>query len=167
MLRRLAIIGLAGLASLATLGFAGSALADHPGGGGTPLSATLTGANECKLVSGAVVCGVGSATGTGTAELRLNSGQEEICAVLSVSGLEAGERSVGAHIHPGAAGQIGGVLVPLPTPTSGSSSGCVPADRETIKAIRANPSAYYVNVHSLPSFGPGAVRGQLSGPGGS
>ena len=25
------------------------------------------------------------------------------------------------------------------------------------------PEDYYVNVHTLPDFGPGAVRGQLSG----
>ena len=29
-------------------------------------------------------------------------------------------------------------------------------------AIAANPSAYYLNVHSFPSFNPGAIRSQLS-----
>jgi hypothetical protein len=41
----------------------------------------------------------------------------------------------------------------------GSNTGCtVDPDAD---AIVANPSVYYVNVHSLPSFGPGAIRGQL------
>jgi len=34
-------------------------------------------------------------------------------------------------------------------------------DRGLIKAIRKDPSAYYVNVHSQPNFPDGAVRGQL------
>jgi hypothetical protein len=42
-------------------------------------------------------------------------------------------------------------------------SGCTEdVDPDLIKAIRKNPEAYYVNVHSLPDFPGGAVRGQLS-----
>jgi hypothetical protein len=40
-------------------------------------------------------------------------------------------------------------------------SGCVEdVDAELIKAIRQDPSAYCVNVHSRPDFPGGAVRGQ-------
>jgi hypothetical protein len=43
-----------------------------------------------------------------------------------------------------------------------SVSGCAQnVDPELIKAIRQNPTAYYVNVHSRPNFPGGAVRGQL------
>jgi hypothetical protein len=46
---------------------------------------------------------------------------------------------------------------------TGATSGCVQGvDRSLIKAIRKEPSAYYVNVHSTPGFEAGAVRGQLS-----
>ena len=42
-------------------------------------------------------------------------------------------------------------------------TGCVQdVDADLLKAIRQNPSAYYVNVHSRPDFTGGAVRGQLS-----
>jgi hypothetical protein len=34
-------------------------------------------------------------------------------------------------------------------------------DADLIKAIRHDPSAYYVNLHSQPNFPGGAVRGQL------
>ena len=165
---RLSLLAACALAALAVVG---TAAADHPGGGGTPFFATLTGPNECRVVSGTVVCGtVGHPTATGTAELRLNSGQEEICGDINVVGLTGADTVVGAHIHPGAAGQIGPVLVPLITPTKTSpttavSSGCGFAPREVIKAIRKNPENFYVNVHTLPGFGPGAVRGQLCGPG--
>jgi hypothetical protein len=140
------------LATSSALVFVGSASADHPGMGGTPLFATLTGANEVPLP--------GHPTATGTASLRLNSGQEEICGRITTVGLEALTIS-GAHIHPGAAGQAGGVLVPLNELVNHPTGTCVDAPRAVIKRIRKNPANFYVNVHALPGFGPGAIRGQL------
>ncbi len=43
---------------------------------------------------------------------------------------------------------------------SGVSFGCVSASADVIAAIRANPSNYYVNVHTT-DFPDGAIRGQL------
>lgn len=140
-------------ATFSALAFAGTASADHPGMGGTPFSATLIGANEFP--------GPGHPTATGTASLRLNSGQEEICGRITTSGLGAPLAISGAHIHPGAAGQSGGVLVPLNTLVDHPTGTCVPAPRAVIKQIRKNPANFYVNVHALPGFGPGAIRGQL------
>jgi hypothetical protein len=37
----------------------------------------------------------------------------------------------------------------------------VTADRDLILAIMRDPDNYYVNVHSVPDFPAGAVRGQL------
>ncbi len=138
-------------------GSAGRVAADHPGGGGSKLSTTLTGAEEVKLVGGQLVTNQGDLDGSGTADLRLNSGQEEICFELNAVGIEP---AGAAHIHIGPAGQNGRVVVGLLPPTTGSSSGCVHADRELIKAIRSNPENYYVNVHNQP-FPGGALRGQL------
>ena len=154
------------LALLFALVLAGAAvvqpvLADHPGGGGAPFTATLTGPAE--------VPGPGHPTATGTAFLRLNPGQEEICFEIETSGIAGtGLTFSGAHIHAGAAGEAGKVVVPLATPSNetGASSGCVFAPREVIKAIMRNPENYYVNVHAVPGFRGGAVRGQLEGPGG-
>ena len=127
---------------LATVGLAAA--------GGRPLSTPLTGAEEAP--------GPGDPDGTGFASLTLNPGQGEICFELSVSGIDP---ATAAHIHVAPAGAPGPVVVPLVPPTSGSSSGCVSASRELIKAIIQHPENYYVNVHNTVHPA-GAVRGQLS-----
>ena len=68
-----------------------------------------------------------------------------------------------AHIHVGAAGEIGGVVQPLPL-TGGLNSVLVATgtvtDPAVAEAILADPAGYYVNVHTTACPG-GAVRGQL------
>ena len=117
--------------------------------GGRPLSANLTGAAE--------VPGPGDPDGKGSATLRVNPGQEQVCYELSVSGIEPATM---AHIHKGGPTVDGGVVVTLTAPTSGSSSGCAAAARSLAQDIIQNPGGYYVNVHNGP-FPTGAVRGQL------
>jgi CHRD domain len=120
--------------------------------GGRPLTATMTGAAE--------VPGPGDSDGSGTATLRLNPGQGKICFVLTAANITL--PAAAAHIHPGAAGVAGGVLVGLAAPdATGMAAGCVSAPRATIKAILKQPSSYYVNVHTS-DFANGAIRGQLS-----
>ena len=153
MLRRLAVLGV--LACI-TLVIAGAALADHPGGGGTPMSATLTPQAECTPQG---VCGVGQPGASGQIEMRLNSGQEEICFTTEATGLVG--PVTGAHIHRGAAGQVRPPLVHF-NPRIGS--GCVFAPREVIKEIRQDPENFYFNVHTQ-AFPGGAIRGGLCGPG--
>jgi hypothetical protein len=113
------------------------------------LSAVLTGAAE--------VPGPGDPDGRGTARVTLNQGQGQICYTLTVSGIAP---ATGAHIHIGAAGTAGPVVVPLVPPTDGASSDCITVDAALIKAIRQNPQNYYVNVHNA-EYPAGAVRGQL------
>jgi hypothetical protein len=121
--------------------------------GGRRFSTTLTGAAE--------VPGPGDPDGSGTAVIRLNHGQGEVCWDITVSGITL--PATGAHIHVGTATEFGPVVVGLVPPgVSGSSSGCTSADRDLIKAIIQNPENYYVNVHTLPLYAAGAVRGQLS-----
>lgn len=123
------------------------ALADE---GGRPFVTTLTGAAE--------VPGPGDPDGSGTASIRLNHGQGEVCFELAVSGIAP---ATAAHIHVGPAGVAGPVVVGLSPPTSGTSSGCVAADADLIKAIIQSPQEYYVNVHNA-EYPAGALRGQLS-----
>ena len=121
--------------------------------GGRPFEVTLTGAAE--------VPGPGDPDGTGTARLTLNQGQGIISFEITVSNITL--PATGAHIHIGSATQAGAVVVGLTPPdATGHSSGEVSVDPELIKAIRKNPENYYVNVHTLPLYAAGAVRGQLS-----
>ena len=149
MRMRLFIAVIAALA--ATFALAGIALADD---GGKPFTTALTGAAE--------VPGPGDPDATGTASLRLNPGQEEVC--LDISWADVDGTVFAGHIHAGTATVAGPVVVTLFTGAfagTDSVSGCVSADRALILDIIRNPENYYVNVHSRPNFPGGAVRGQL------
>jgi len=119
------------------------------GGAWTKFSAKLTGSNEV---------GGGDPNGSGTAAVKVRG--TEICFDLKWTGFEA----IMSHIHKGAAGTNGDVVVPFFTSESplaaNTKSGCVTAKDAVVKGIMANPGNYYVNVHS-PEFPKGAARGQL------
>lgn len=133
------------LALILVFGLVGAGIASAHGG--RPLSATLSGANEVPSAD---------PDGTGFAEVTLNQGQGEVCWNITVNNIDL---PVAAdHIHRGAAGVNGPVVVSF----SGQLSGCTTGvDEELIKDIRQNPENYYVNVHNAP-FPGGAIRGQLS-----
>jgi hypothetical protein len=98
--------------------------------------------------------------GTGTAHLQLNPEQQTICFVIIVGGIEL--PATAAHIHKGAAGITGPIVVYLRPPNAaGLSTGCTHAPRSLIVAIMQHPADYYVNVHNTP-YPEGAVRGQLA-----
>jgi hypothetical protein len=149
MRSRLAVFA-AGL--VAALAVAGVAAADD---GGRPFSTVLTGAAEAP--------GPGDPNAIGQTGLTLNQGQNEVCFDISWADVD-GEVFAG-HIHIGPAGVAGPVVVTLFTGSFAGTdavSGCVEnVEANLIKAIRHDPAAYYVNVHSRPDFPGGAVRGQL------
>lgn len=117
--------------------------------GGRPLSAVLTGAAEVPTP--------GDPDGSGSAHVTLNQGLEQICFDIMVEDVAP---IVAAHIHMGAAGVPGGVVVNFDVAANGLS-GCVWAQADLVKDIRQNPEMYYVNVHNA-DFPAGALRGQLS-----
>ena len=138
------------VAGLASFQPAAAAKIDDGEQGGRPLSTIMTGAAE--------VPNPGDPDGSGTALITLNQGQGLVCWELTADGIAP---ATAAHIHRGAAGVPGPVVVPLSPPTSGSSSGCRSADPALIKEIRQHPENFYVNVHNA-DFPAGALRGQLS-----
>ena len=146
---------LAALVALALAGAASAAKLNVADQGGSPLSTTLTGAAE--------VPGPGDPDGSGTATITVNPGQEEVCWEITAQDITL--PATAAHIHVGEAGTApaNNVVVTLSPPdASGSSSGCTTVDRELAVAILENPENYYVNVHTVPFFEAGAIRGQLS-----
>jgi CHRD domain len=122
----------------------------------TLLAASLRGAKE--------VPGPGDPDGRGRAFVRLAGGKA--CFVLEWSKINA---PIAAHIHEGRAGVAGPVVVLFFQPgtnaaslpdTLSSVAGCVDVDRGLARKIAANPSGYYVNIHTT-DFPDGAIRGQL------
>lgn len=73
--------------------------------------------------------------------------------------------TVAAHIHIGPAGVAGPVVQALflgpPTTGNGILAEGEFTNAALVTAMQADPQAYYVNVHSAPDCGPGAIRGQL------
>lgn len=89
---------------------------------------------------------------------------------VQLSGFPAGSAAVAAHIHPGAAGATGGVLVNTTLTAAapilmGDGTGNLTLTQPNLSQdqatqIVANPSGFYFNVHTPVNPG-GAVRGQL------
>jgi len=117
--------------------------------GATVFTSDLAGAEE--------VPGPGASDGTGTARLVLTA-DGRVCAELATAGTDA---ATAAHVHTGARGVAGPVVITLPTPTDGRASGCVAADPAVVATLTADPGSAYVNVHSAAQPA-GAVRGQLA-----
>jgi hypothetical protein len=96
--------------------------------------------------------------GAGMARISINDDSNRICTDLEV-------RMIGdvtaAHIHRGAAGVNGPPVVTLDPPDDNDSDDCDTADDALIDEIRANPAAFYVNVHTT-DYPAGAIRGQVA-----
>lgn len=123
------------------------------------LVATATGKNEVSTTTGKKNAGDGNARAGFTAVID----ETQLCWAIVAKNVDG--TPSGAHIHKGAPSVNGPVVVPLVPPDSGdpgTSSGCQTVTAALAAAIAKNPSKYYFNLHSTPSFPGGAVRGQLS-----
>ena len=122
------------------------------GSSSNSLTARLTGNNENPRAD---------ANGVGAAAVTIVGNR--VCLAISYGGLA---RVAAAHIHRGARGQNGPIVVD-PKFTGGPGARgtlgrCVTPNAGTTAAqIRSNPGGFYVNVHSS-EFPGGAIRGQLS-----
>ena len=149
----------AAAAATAVVGLGGAARADHPGGGGKTFNVVMSGANERPVNPH------GNAD-RGTATLRLNPVQEEVCFSFGALTLTPGEPlPFASHIHVAPVGEPGPIVIGLFGPTNAPRSypteeRCVSADRELILEIIRNPENYYVNLHNQPHPS-GVMRGQL------
>ncbi len=125
---------------------------------GTILAARGSGAAEVPVPDGPAV---GDPDGASANLFRVRGRSVEYA--IAFSGVGAPTM---AHIHSGAAGANGPVVVPffdteggLP-PTINGIIGAVEVDPALARKIAHDPSAYYTNLHTA-AFPGGAVRGQL------
>lgn len=118
---------------------------------------------RAKLVGATEVPGPGDPDGRGRA--AVDAHDDQVC--WAVSWKDIGNPTRG-HIHEGAEGVAGPVVVPffenedeaLPD-TFRAVAGCADGvDRDLVKAINDDPGGFYVNVHNA-EFPAGAIRGQL------
>ncbi len=110
-------------------------------------TADLSGENE--------VDDPGDPDGTGSASIVIDLDTSEVCFTITFDGIDP----VAAHIHEGGADVNGGVVVDFDW-ANNPGEGCVAGDAAVVAAIVADPSGYYVNVHTA-EFAAGAIRGQL------
>lgn len=127
------------------------------------LSLLGTPAAEATATSTVILEPSGDPDGSGTAIFTVPSDPGDVqqyCFALTVDGIDT---PTVAHIHQGAAGVDGPIVIDLMLPELGLS-GCTPVEPQlmaVVDAIVADPAAYYVNVHTA-EFPPGAIRGQLT-----
>jgi hypothetical protein len=165
-----------GLAAVAGLGLSGCD-DDSPTAPDNPnlilFRVTMNTANEVPPLSNAA-----EAAATGTATITFNvtrDGSNNITGgtadfQFSLANFPAGAVARAAHIHPGAAGTAGGVLVDtglspaapinMPNGVGSFTATGVNVPATDLNNIINNPAGFYFNVHTVLNPG-GAVRGQL------
>ena len=136
---------------VATMALAGTVLAAE-----TTLTATLAGVQEGDTP--------GDEDGSGTASIVIDPAAGTACWTLTA---EAIMPVLQSHIHIGAEGESGDIVVPLDVDGfEGSSEGCIEPmeDAAVLQEIVDDPAGYYVNLHT-EDFPAGAIRGQLAASG--
>ena len=146
--RLLGLMALAALVVAGPVGAHGKRHARHHRA--KALKANLKGASE--------VPGPADPDGRGKARIVVRPKAGEVCFRLSWKNIA--EPPTKAHIHKGAKGVAGPVVVTLFDGTA-VHKGCVTGlDPAVLKDIKRHPRQYYVNIHNS-EFPDGAIRGQL------
>jgi CHRD domain len=149
--RRLVMAGIAAAAAGAVAVPVASGLVVGPPAKERPKFAQLLGRSEAP--------DPGDADGRGSATIIIPS-PTKVCFAILVHGIK---KPNAAHIHRGAPGVAGPVVVGLTPPRTGNagfSSGCTTGARSVLADIKAKPGSFYINVHTA-DFPGGALRGQL------
>ncbi len=114
----------------------------------------------------AEVPGPGDDGARGSVELVRTDVDGLLCLTWDIDG-PLNDAPTAAHLHTGAVGVAGPVLLPLPVPHVAAGertyqTTCAPdLDQAAIDAVFAAPAAHYVNIHTA-ARPDGAIRGQLS-----
>jgi hypothetical protein len=160
-MKRLALVSCLGLLALSGCG---SDTPTNPSNT-TVFNVTLLPSNEVPPLADA-----SESSGRGTAVITVHQDSSTIDFSINMQGFPNGTTIRAAHIHPGAAGVPGGVLVDTGLTAGGArtldnGSGTftftgVSTSADNINSILANPQNFYFNIHSVKN-GAGVARGQL------
>ncbi len=116
------------------------------------LYAIMTGAAERP--------GPGDPDAVGRAVITINDAANQVCVAVQFTNVTL--PTTGFHIHVAPPTDPGPVVIPLANPTTNQSYQCVTVANEALlDDIAANPSRYYINLHTQPLYAAGAIRGQL------
>jgi hypothetical protein len=115
------------------------------------LAAKLKGKDE--------VPGPGDNDGSGVAQLETKIAKSKLCYLVEFENIGT---ATAAHVHKGAKGEAGKIVIPLfEEATESPAQDCVKvASERKLKKVVKNPASFYVNVHT-EEFSDGAIRGQL------
>jgi hypothetical protein len=122
------------------------------GGKAVTLEADLTGGTT-------EVPAPGDPDGKGSATVKIDAAKGEVCYTITVESIET---PVASHIHKGAAGGAGDIVITFDPAKIGQGESCLSDQKQAdLESIVNDPAGYYVNVHTA-DFQGGAVRGQLA-----
>jgi hypothetical protein len=110
-----------------------------------------------RLSGAAETPGPGDADGAGSVFIDIKIGASQACVDERYARIATPAQLM--HIHRGAAGVAGPIVVNLTGALNGGPR-CVNADPTILKQVRRNPAGFYCNIHNGP-FPAGAIRGQL------
>jgi hypothetical protein len=138
----------------------------------TVFTIALSATNEVPPITNAEAGATGSATITlhVTRDAAGTVTASTVDFAVTMAGFPAGSTARLAHIHTGAAGVAGPVLidtglsaataVAMPAGTGSFTFTGVTVSAESTNAVLSNPAGFYLNVHTVLN-GAGAIRGQL------
>ena len=109
-------------------------------------------------LTGAQEPGGGDPDGYGKAEISVSDDLDQIC--WDVNDVHGIGTVTGAHIHKGAPGVNGPVVLTLKMANEGGIKGCTSSSEWKEDSLKDNFRSYYVNVHTS-EYPNGAIRGQL------
>ena len=154
---------IASAACVLVMGCGDDAAPTAPSGAPLVFTALLSPANEVPAIGNA------ESSGRGAAQITITGSTADV--YFQLTGFPGNTRVQGAHIHPGAAGVNGPVIVGTPITAAAAvplSNGGVeyrasgiPVPAATLQAMITNPAGFYFNVHSPLNSG-GFARGQLT-----
>jgi len=109
-------------------------------------------------LTGAQEPGGGDPDGYGKAEISVSDDLDQIC--WDINDVHGIGPVTGAHIHKGAPGVNGPVVLTLKMANEGGIKGCTSSSEWKEDSLKDNFRSYYVNVHTS-EYPNGAIRGQL------